>query len=127
MYFLCSHSWKFENPNLGKYIYLAIYWIAMSSSAYNPIIYCFANERFRIGFRYVFRWMPMIHCSREKYEYSQLFPERLRSMAISLQANNTSRDKDSRRLHKSYNSAGFLERLDATANCVRGIRDKGFV
>ncbi|PIO75625.1 7 transmembrane receptor [Teladorsagia circumcincta] len=101
---------EFENPNLGKYIYLAIYWIAMSSSAYNPIIYCFANERFRIGFRYVFRWMPMIHCSREKYEYSQLFPERLRSMAISLQANNTSRDKDSKRLHKSYNSAGFSHR-----------------
>ncbi|KAK5984198.1 hypothetical protein GCK32_017406, partial [Trichostrongylus colubriformis] len=35
----------FENPKIGKYIYLCIYWTAMSSSAYNPIIYCFANER----------------------------------------------------------------------------------
>ncbi|VDO20544.1 unnamed protein product [Haemonchus placei] len=97
---------NFENPNIGKYIYLCIYWIAMSSSAYNPVIYCFANERFRIGFRYVFRWMPMIQCSRENYEYSQLFPEKLRSMAITVQLNKTSREKNSRPLHRSYNSAG---------------------
>ncbi|VDL75143.1 unnamed protein product [Nippostrongylus brasiliensis] len=82
---------EFENPNIGKYIYLGIYWVAMSSSAYNPIIYCFANERFRIGFRYVFRWLPMIHCQREEYEYSELFPEKLRSMAITLQLNKASR------------------------------------
>ncbi|CAB3402111.1 unnamed protein product [Caenorhabditis bovis] len=82
------HTFELSNfiagPN-AKYIYLAIYWVAMSSSAYNPIIYCFANERFRIGFRYVFRWMPLVECKREAYEYSQLFPDKMRSMAISLQ------------------------------------------
>uniref|UniRef100_A0A7I4YHK7 G_PROTEIN_RECEP_F1_2 domain-containing protein n=1 Tax=Haemonchus contortus TaxID=6289 RepID=A0A7I4YHK7_HAECO len=105
--FELNSSMEFENPNIGKYIYLCIYWIAMSSSAYNPVIYCFANERFRIGFRYVFRWMPMIQCSRENYEYSQLFPEKLRSMAITVQLNKTSREKNSRPLHRSYNSAAF--------------------
>lgn len=41
--------------------------------------------RFRIGFRYVFRWIPVIDCKKEQYEYSQLFPDKMRSMAISLQ------------------------------------------
>ncbi|EYC09323.1 hypothetical protein Y032_0061g3278 [Ancylostoma ceylanicum] len=98
---------EFENPNIGKYIYLGIYWVAMSSSAYNPIIYCFANERFRIGFRYVFRWLPLIKCRREDYEYSQLFPEKLRSMAISMQLGKAAREKDQKKFHKSYNSDGF--------------------
>ncbi|KAF1761163.1 hypothetical protein GCK72_009417 [Caenorhabditis remanei] len=76
---------EFFDATHGKYAYLLIYWIAMSSCAYNPIIYCFANERFRIGFRYVFRWIPVIDCKKEQYEYSQLFPDKMRSMAISLQ------------------------------------------
>ncbi|VDO98604.1 unnamed protein product [Heligmosomoides polygyrus] len=97
----------FDNPNVSKYIYLAIYWVAMSSSAYNPIIYCFANERFRIGFRFVFRWLPMISCPREDYEFSELFPEKLRSKAITLQLNKASRDKDPNIFQKSYESAGI--------------------
>nr|BAB87199.1 urechistachykinin receptor [Urechis unicinctus]BAC54121.1 Uru-TK receptor [Urechis unicinctus] len=39
-------------------IYLCIYWLAMSNSMYNPIIYCWMNARFRKGFKYVFRWLP---------------------------------------------------------------------
>ncbi|XP_059820638.1 substance-P receptor-like [Hypanus sabinus] len=48
---------------LEKYIqqvYLAIFWLAMSSTMYNPIIYCCLNERFRVGFRRAFRWCPFI-------------------------------------------------------------------
>ncbi|BFF92261.1 tachykinin-like peptides receptor 99D [Drosophila madeirensis] len=37
-------------------LYLAIYWLAMSNSMYNPIIYCWMNSRFRYGFKMVFRW-----------------------------------------------------------------------
>ncbi|WKY03012.1 hypothetical protein Q1695_016366 [Nippostrongylus brasiliensis] len=109
---------EFENPNIGKYIYLGIYWVAMSSSAYNPIIYCFANERFRIGFRYVFRWLPMIHCQREEYEYSELFPEKLRSMAITLQLNKASRN-DSKKSPKTYDSAGFTRPFNVVADKQR--------
>ncbi|XP_072916261.1 substance-P receptor-like [Hemitrygon akajei] len=61
IYFLLSlfHS----DIYLEKYIqqvYLAIFWLAMSSTMYNPIIYCCLNERFRIGFRRAFRWCPFI-------------------------------------------------------------------
>nr|UNA06200.1 tachykinin-like protein receptor [Hyphantria cunea] len=35
-------------------IYLAIYWLAMSNSMYNPIIYCWMNSKFRRGFKQFF-------------------------------------------------------------------------
>uniref|UniRef100_A0A1I7XSQ2 G_PROTEIN_RECEP_F1_2 domain-containing protein n=1 Tax=Heterorhabditis bacteriophora TaxID=37862 RepID=A0A1I7XSQ2_HETBA len=109
------HTFELNNflsmydPRTLKYIYLGIYWVAMSSTAYNPIIYCFANERFRIGFRFVFRWIPLVRCRREEYEYSQLFPEKLRSMAISLQLGRKGHKEESRRDangNKEYSSAG---------------------
>ncbi|XP_074647616.1 tachykinin-like peptides receptor 99D [Tubulanus polymorphus] len=42
----------------AQYIYLAIYWLAMSNSMYNPFIYCWMNSRFRQGFKSVFKWIP---------------------------------------------------------------------
>uniref|UniRef100_A0A8C8RUA1 Substance-P receptor n=1 Tax=Pelusios castaneus TaxID=367368 RepID=A0A8C8RUA1_9SAUR len=44
-------------------VYLAIMWLAMSSTMYNPIIYCCLNDRFRIGFKHAFRWCPFISAS----------------------------------------------------------------
>ncbi|KAK3765565.1 hypothetical protein RRG08_067287 [Elysia crispata] len=35
-------------------VYLLIYWLAMSNSMYNPIIYCLMNARFRAGFKSFF-------------------------------------------------------------------------
>uniref|UniRef100_A0A665V8N8 Substance-P receptor n=1 Tax=Echeneis naucrates TaxID=173247 RepID=A0A665V8N8_ECHNA len=35
-------------------VYLAIMWLAMSSTMYNPIIYCCLNDRFRAGFKQAF-------------------------------------------------------------------------
>ncbi|KAM6903082.1 tachykinin receptor 1b [Xenentodon cancila] len=35
-------------------VYLAVMWLAMSSTMYNPIIYCCLNGRFRAGFQQVF-------------------------------------------------------------------------
>ena len=35
-------------------MYLAIYWLAMSTSMINPMIYCVMNNRFRQGFLQVF-------------------------------------------------------------------------
>ncbi|KAL4640872.1 substance-K receptor [Arapaima gigas] len=46
-------------------VYLAIFWLAMSSTMYNPIIYCCLNQRFRSGFRRAFRWCPFIRASEE--------------------------------------------------------------
>ncbi|KAM3830393.1 substance-P receptor [Vipera latastei] len=44
-------------------VYLAILWLAMSSTMYNPIIYCCLNDRFRVGFKRAFRWCPLISAS----------------------------------------------------------------
>uniref|UniRef100_G1PT07 Neuromedin-K receptor n=1 Tax=Myotis lucifugus TaxID=59463 RepID=G1PT07_MYOLU len=52
--------------NRWKYIqqvYLASFWLAMSSTMYNPIIYCCLNKRFRAGFKRAFRWCPFIEVS----------------------------------------------------------------
>ncbi|XP_043918060.1 neuromedin-K receptor [Protopterus annectens] len=52
--------------NRWKYIqqvYLASFWLAMSSTMYNPIIYCCLNSRFRAGFKRAFRWCPFIEVS----------------------------------------------------------------
>ncbi|XP_062242887.1 substance-K receptor [Platichthys flesus] len=46
-------------------VYLAIFWLAMSSTMYNPIIYCCLNQRFRAGFRHAFAWCPFIKLSEE--------------------------------------------------------------
>ncbi|CAL8363439.1 unnamed protein product [Gadus morhua 'NCC'] len=46
-------------------VYLAIFWLAMSSTMYNPIIYCCLNQRFRAGFRQAFSWCPFIRFSEE--------------------------------------------------------------
>ena len=32
----------------------------MSNCCYNPIVYCWMNDKFRNGFRYAFRWCPCV-------------------------------------------------------------------
>ncbi|XP_060103368.1 neuromedin-K receptor [Heteronotia binoei] len=56
----------YEQLNRWKYIqqiYLATFWLAMSSTMYNPIIYCCLNKRFRAGFKRAFQWCPFIKVS----------------------------------------------------------------
>ncbi|KAM4578475.1 tachykinin receptor 1a [Fundulus diaphanus] len=50
--------------------YLAIMWLAMSSTMYNPIIYCCLNDRFRAGFKQAFRCCPCV--PRGSYEGLEL-------------------------------------------------------
>lgn len=40
--------------------YLAVMWLAMSSTMYNPIIYCCLNDRFRAGFKQAFQCCPCV-------------------------------------------------------------------
>ncbi|XP_032805910.2 neuromedin-K receptor [Petromyzon marinus] len=47
-------------------VYLAIFWLAMSSTMYNPIIYCCLNSRFRTGFKRAFRWCPLVRVSSDE-------------------------------------------------------------
>ncbi|KAM9770475.1 tachykinin receptor 3-like [Menidia menidia] len=57
-------------------VYLSVMWLAMSSTMYNPIIYCCLNGRFRAGFKQVFRWCPFIRMS--SYDMLELQNARLR-------------------------------------------------
>uniref|UniRef100_A0A665V4Q6 Neuromedin-K receptor n=1 Tax=Echeneis naucrates TaxID=173247 RepID=A0A665V4Q6_ECHNA len=51
-------KWKYIQQ-----VYLSVMWLAMSSTMYNPIIYCCLNSRFRAGFKRAFRWCPFIKVS----------------------------------------------------------------
>ncbi|KAE9418871.1 hypothetical protein Angca_003403 [Angiostrongylus cantonensis] len=67
-YFLLSSSLPLpEDRKTGLYIYINIYWLGMSSTVFNPIIYYFMNERFRVGFRHAFRWIPGMHVDKSEY------------------------------------------------------------
>ncbi|XP_051993875.1 neuromedin-K receptor-like [Xyrauchen texanus] len=68
------------NKRLSKWksiqqVYLSVLWLAMSSTMYNPIIYCCLNGRFRAGFKRAFRWCPFIQVS--SYDELELHPTRL--------------------------------------------------
>ncbi|VDM95545.1 unnamed protein product [Thelazia callipaeda] len=64
-----------QDFDIASNSYMIFYWLAMSASVYNPFIYCYTNGRFRIGFRYAFRWLPWINCSYNEYRNSALFKE----------------------------------------------------
>lgn len=42
------------------YIWFIFHWLAMSHCCYNPVIYCYMNARFRIGFLQVLHFIPGI-------------------------------------------------------------------
>ncbi|KAM6184836.1 substance-K receptor [Rhynchocyon petersi] len=61
LYFILGHFQ--EDIYCHKFIqqvYLALFWLAMSSTMYNPIIYCCLNRKFRSGFRLAFRCCPWV-------------------------------------------------------------------
>ncbi|TMS23776.1 Neuromedin-K receptor [Larimichthys crocea] len=63
-------KWKYIQQ-----VYLTVLWLAMSSTMYNPIIYCCLNSRFRAGFKRAFRWCPFIKVS--SYDELELRSTRL--------------------------------------------------
>ncbi|KAK2817068.1 hypothetical protein Q5P01_025259 [Channa striata] len=63
-------TWKYIQQ-----VYLSVLWLAMSSTMYNPIIYCCLNSRFRAGFKRAFRWCPFIKVS--SYDELELRSTRL--------------------------------------------------
>ena len=73
LYFtILSALFKSVDNLLALYIYLNIYWLAMSSTCINPVICAFMNARFRTGFLFVFRWLPCIRFNRRDYDESEL-------------------------------------------------------
>ncbi|XP_063214641.1 substance-P receptor isoform X2 [Chroicocephalus ridibundus] len=67
IYFTLQYfNWEWYLQKSIQQVYLAIMWLAMSSTMYNPIIYCCLNDRFRVGFKHAFRWCPFV--SAGEYE-----------------------------------------------------------
>ncbi|XP_071039784.1 RYamide receptor isoform X2 [Parasteatoda tepidariorum] len=56
-------------PNI-MYLWFACHWLAMSHACYNPAIYCWMNEKYRHGFREVFRWLPCVTNPRSRMAQS---------------------------------------------------------
>ncbi|XP_057699550.1 neuromedin-K receptor-like [Corythoichthys intestinalis] len=90
------------NKRLGKWkaiqqVYLAVMWLAMSSTMYNPIIYCCLNSRFRAGFKCVFRWCPFIRVSSKdelELQNRRHRPDRQSSMCTLSQVDTSILSKD---------------------------------
>ncbi|KAM7009213.1 tachykinin receptor 3-like [Tautogolabrus adspersus] len=95
-------------------VYLSVLWLAMSSTMYNPIIYCCLNSRFRAGFKRAFRWCPFVHVS--SYDELELQNKRLRpgnqsSMCTLSRIDTSILSKD-----KSLCSRGNRSRLNSEPN-----------
>ncbi|KAL0132796.1 hypothetical protein PUN28_000484 [Cardiocondyla obscurior] len=66
MYFIVtSYLPEITNEPYIQEVFLGIYWLAMSNSMYNPIIYCWMNTRFRRGFAQFFFWCPWVRVTAE--------------------------------------------------------------
>ncbi|XP_048507058.1 tachykinin-like peptides receptor 99D isoform X2 [Athalia rosae] len=66
VYFIVTSSLpEITNEPYIQEVFLAIYWLAMSNSMYNPIIYCWMNSRFRRGFAQFFSWCPWVRVAPE--------------------------------------------------------------
>ncbi|CRK88030.1 CLUMA_CG001816, isoform A [Clunio marinus] len=46
------------SDELLPYLWFAFHWLAMSHSCYNPLIYCYMNQRFRSGFITILHRIP---------------------------------------------------------------------
>ncbi|XP_031829539.1 tachykinin-like peptides receptor 99D isoform X2 [Nomia melanderi] len=64
-FIITSYLPEITNEPYIQEVYLGIYWLAMSNSMYNPIIYCWMNSRFRRGFALFFSWCPWIRTPLE--------------------------------------------------------------
>ncbi|EZA59347.1 Tachykinin-like peptides receptor 99D, partial [Ooceraea biroi] len=66
VYFIVtSYLPEITNKPYIQEVFLGIYWLAMSNSMYNPIIYCWMNTRFRRGFAQFFFWCPWVRVTAE--------------------------------------------------------------
>nr|XP_050860932.1 tachykinin-like peptides receptor 99D isoform X2 [Vespula vulgaris] len=64
-FIITSYLPEITNKPYIQEVFLGIYWLAMSNSMYNPIIYCWMNSRFRRGFAQLFSWCPWVRVTPE--------------------------------------------------------------
>ncbi|KAI6192461.1 G-PROTEIN-RECEP-F1-2 domain-containing protein [Aphelenchoides fujianensis] len=71
-----------KNALVGVYTYLVFYFLAMTASAVNPLIYFCFNHRFRLGFKYVFRFFPFVNFAN--CDHNEMFGDLSRSAMLSV-------------------------------------------
>ncbi|KAI6217816.1 G-PROTEIN-RECEP-F1-2 domain-containing protein [Aphelenchoides fujianensis] len=71
-----------KNALVGVYTYLVFYFLAMTASAVNPIVYFCFNHRFRLGFKYVFRFLPFVNFAN--CDHNEMFGDLSRSAMLSV-------------------------------------------
>ena len=76
----------FMNPQLTQHVFLLIYWTAMSTPMWPPLIYYTMNSRFKVGFKYAaYRVCPCL-CTKfdvQEYESSDLFDKKMVHRTVS--------------------------------------------
>ncbi|KAI6176535.1 WD repeat-containing protein 37 [Aphelenchoides bicaudatus] len=120
-YHLTADYWELD-PVVNTYCYLLFYWMAMSSCCFNPLIYCTFNARFRIGFRYVFRFLPCVEFTQ--YHREKMFPNsrtptvRMNKLTQSMSSplKLSSSPPSNKRRSNSPNSATSLTLINNEAN-----------
>ena len=56
-----QNQWLTDYPGF-PFLWMALHWLAMSHSCYNPVIYCWMNARFREGFIIALSRFPGVSC-----------------------------------------------------------------
>ncbi|XP_066996206.2 tachykinin-like peptides receptor 99D [Anabrus simplex] len=115
-----------QSPYIQE-VYLGIYWLAMSNSMYNPIIYFWMNSRFRRGFKQFFSWCPFVHVPPEtlsrreavtsRYSFSGSPEAQCRIVRNGGSAPMTSRVRS--KLTAACEIAPSHRSSDSTLNCTR--------
>ncbi|XP_050312828.1 tachykinin-like peptides receptor 99D isoform X2 [Anthonomus grandis grandis] len=97
----------FPSITTSEYIqetFLAIYWLAMSNSMYNPIIYCWMNARFRRGFKQFFSCLPFVHVSPVPLTRREVLTSKRKSYSGSPDRNRIVRNGTLRVSYNPYSS-----------------------
>lgn len=89
-----------------RYFWFAAHWLAMSHTCYNPIIYCWLNNKFRHGFRQIVKKIPFCRRLVPKNESEEMQFMRRVTMHTTL---TTGRSSVRTRMSSLRKSMGYTE------------------
>ena len=92
--------------SFARYLWIACYWLAMSTCCYNPIVYCWMNTKYRNGFRYAFQFFPCVIYDRERHDPNRV--NRIRTYVSSKKSSACSLVSTQRRSGEPPSAAAHL-------------------
>ncbi|KAF7268202.1 tachykinin-like peptides receptor 99D isoform X1 [Rhynchophorus ferrugineus] len=126
LYFIViSYFPEITNSEYIQETFLAIYWLAMSNSMYNPIIYCWMNARFRRGFKQFFSCLPFVHVSPGALTRREVLTSKRRSYSGSPDHNRIVRNGTVRMSFTPYTTMGGRPSPSSSTNtCYSHVPDE---